>query len=293
MPISSDNGDHITKDEPSQEKHDDGFTIQADAKDVQDFPATEEQIIPEPTVETLSTEKKISLKRDIKCQDCINNKSGQSEIMLEQQKESSLLSIKFSGHCGCPYRIVINQDFELVEHSCASFKPREKVSDSFDYDEFLESDKEIDDIIAIKQVNSAQKLVTVEDQMKMAVKRLAKPLALLIPTTAQKKTEEQLRAEREERMMELTGTEVNLVYLRILEFEKLAASNNGYQIDKFSKELKNLDKGAIIGFIKKINNEFLIAYNEKSQSVRFFNPSKPELEILSREFEKWLRFNRL
>jgi hypothetical protein len=293
MPISSDNGEHIARNDAPQEEHDEGVTIQADAKDVQNSHATEEQINPEQSIETLSAETKISLKRNIKCQDCINNKSGLPEIMLESQKESGLLSIKFSAHCGCPCRIVINQNFELVEHSCASFKPREKISDSFDFDEFLESDKEIDDILVTKQIKPAQRLVTVEDQMKMAVKRLAKPLAILIPTTAQKKTEEQLRAEREERLRELTGTESNLVYLRVLEFEKLAASNNGYQIDKFSKALKNLDKGAIIGFIKKINNEFLIVYNEKSQSVRFFNPSKPVLEILSREFEKWLRFNRL
>ena len=61
----------------------------------------------------------------------------------------------------------------------------------------------------------------------------------------------------------------------------------------FSDRCQDLDKEFIIGFIKKIDNDFLVAYNEERKLVQFFNPSPPELEILSREFEKWLRFNRL
>ncbi|HME54336.1 MAG TPA: hypothetical protein VKM55_19075 [Candidatus Lokiarchaeia archaeon] len=289
----SENDENIAKEDLPQEEHDEGLTIQADAGDEPESSTIAEHAIPEQAVEASSPESRIHLKCSIKCSDCSNNKSLIPEIVLEQKDASGLLTIKFSGRCGCPSRIIINHDFELLEHSCASFKPREHETEAFDFDEFLESDKEIDDILAEKPVKPAQKLVTVEDQMKMAVKRLAKPLALLIPTTAQKKTEEQLRVEREERMRELVGTDVNLVYLRVLEFEKLAASNNSYPIDKFSKSLKDLDKGSIIGFIKKVNNDFLITFNEDSQAIRFFNPSKPELEILSREFEKWLRFNRL
>ena len=279
----SDNGENVAKDDLPQEEHDEGALARAEAARVPELT---------PIVEIPPRSIKPLINGEIKCKACKNNKGGQPEINLEQQA-SGLLEIKFNGHCGCPFRITLNRNFEMVEHSCVSFKPLDQGADSFDFDAFLESDKEIDDIIAEKPAKPAKKLVLIEDLMKMAVKNLARPLVLLIPTTAQKKTEAQLRAEREHRMKELIGTEVNLVYLRVLEFEKHAASNNAYQIDKFCKGLKNLDKGAIIGFIKKVNNDFLIVYDEQAQTVRFFNPSKPELEILSREFEKWLRFNRL
>jgi hypothetical protein len=289
----SDNSDSVVKDDLPHEEHDNSFAIPADASSNQEAPVSNEQPGIEHVVETPPQEIKVAIKCDVKCKDCANNKSGHPEIVLDHQATGGLLTIKFNARCGCPSRVVINQNFELVEHSCTSFRARDIGSDSFDFDEFLESDKEIDDVLVVKPAKPAQKLVSIEETMKAAVKKLAKPLALLIPTTAQKKTEAQLRSEREIRMKELVGTEVNLVYLRVLEFEKLASGTNSFPIDKLCKALKDLDKGAIIGFIKKVNNDFLIEYNEQSQVVRFFNPSKPELEILSREFEKWLRFNRL
>nr|MDO8114752.1 hypothetical protein [Candidatus Sigynarchaeota archaeon] len=228
----------------------------------------------------------------VKCHGCANNIDARLPVVvIQKQKDSNNVIIKFGAQCGHGCQVILNKDLELIDHICSSFKTRGSVDD-FDFDKFLEGQEELDDVLLKKQAKQAAKLVGLEDQMKIAVKKLVKPLAMLIPTTAQKKTEEMLRAEREARLREVVEIDVNIVYLRVLEFEKLAAGNTTYPIDKLCKMLKNLDKTTLVGFIRKINNDFLVTYNEDAQTVRFYNPSKPELEILSREFEKCLRFNR-
>nr|MDO8087481.1 hypothetical protein [Candidatus Sigynarchaeum springense] len=210
--------------------------------------------------------------------------------------DGASVAIKFNPKCGHPCTVVISKSFEITEHICTSFVQKESERDdasSFDFDRFIEGSEELDDFLLKQQTKKASKLVSLEDQMKVAVKKLVKPLAILVPTAVQKKSEAQLRAEREDRLRQLVETEANVIYMRVLEFEKAAMGSNAYPIDKLSKMLKDLDKKYITGFIQKINNDFLISYNEQTQVVRFYNPSKPELEILSREFEKWLRFSRL
>jgi hypothetical protein len=206
------------------------------------------------------------------------------------------VAIKFNPLCGHPCTIVINRAFEIVEHVCTSYLEREEIKASlsdFDFDKFISGSEDLDDFLLKQKTRQASKLVSLEDQMKVAVKKLVKPLAILVPTAVQRKSEAQLRAEREDRLRQVVEVEANLVYLRVLEFEKAATGNNSYPIDKLSKLLKDLDKKYITGFIQKVNNDFLISYSEETQTVRFYSPSKPEVEILSREFEKWLRFNRL
>nr|MDO8115482.1 hypothetical protein [Candidatus Sigynarchaeota archaeon] len=239
-------------------------------------------------------EKKVFSQKKMRCAACANNLDARvNAVILQEQKESETLLITFTIHCGYPCQVIINRNFDLIEQSCTSFVPREITIDTFDFDKFLEGNQELDDVLLKKQVKQAAKMASLEDQMKIAVKKLVKPLGLLIPTTAQKKTQAQLSVERDERLKEFAGIDVNIVYVRVLEFEKLAASGNSWTIDKLCKALKGIDKASIIGFIKKIDNDFLVTYDVDTHIVKFYNPSKPELEILSREFEKWLRFNRL
>lgn len=234
--------------------------------------------------------------KELKCKTCLHCKDERvPAAILQKIDDGKAVVIKFNPQCGHPCTIVINKDFEIEEHICTSYVEQAEstgpISD-FDFDRFISGSEDLDDFLLKQKTRQASKLVTLEDQMKVAVKKLVKPLAILVPTVVQKKTEDQLRAEREDRLRKIVEIEGNIVYLRVLEFEKAAMGNNSYSIDKFSKMLKDLDKKHIIGFIQKINNDFLISYNDKTQTVRFYNPSKPELEILSREFEKWLRFNR-
>ncbi len=242
-------------------------------------------------------EKELPKSRELKCKSCIHCKDERvPAAIFQSMDDGKSIAIKFNPKCGHPCTIVINNSFEITDHVCTSYveKEVEQGGDNvFDFERFIEGSEELDDFLLKQQTKRASRLVSLEDQMKVAVKKLVKPLAMLVPTAVQKKSEAQLRAERDDRLRQIVEIEANVIYLRVLEFEKAAAGGNSYPIDKLSKMLKDLDKRYITGFIQKINNEFLISYSEQTQTVRFYNPSKPELEILSREFEKWLRFNRL
>ncbi len=235
--------------------------------------------------------------KGLKCKSCQRCKDERVPVVILQSMEGERsMAIKFNPQCGRACTIVINSTFEITEHVCTSYIENEatqSTSSDLDLERFIEGGEELDDFLLKQKTKQAGKLVTGEDQMNIAVKKQVKPLAILVPTAVERKSEAQLRAEREDRLRQIIEIEANMVYLRVLEFEKAAIGGDSYQIDKLSKILKDLDKKFITGFIQKINNEFLISYNEKTQTVRFYNPSKPEVEILSREFEKWLRFNRL
>ncbi len=252
----------------------------------------------QPVAEAGQREQRSEVKgKELKCKSCKRCKDGRVPVAIFQPMEGGRgVAIKFSPQCGHACTIVINNAFEITEHVCTSYVEIEAVQiapSDFDFDRFIEGGEELDDFLLKQKTRQAGKLVSLEDQMKVAVKKLVKPLAVLIPTAVERKSEAQLRAEREDRLRQIVETEANMVYLRVLEFEKAAIGGNSYQIDKLSKMLKDLDKRYITGFIQKVNNDFLISYSEKTQTVRFYSPSKPEVEILSREFEKWLRFNRL
>ncbi len=235
--------------------------------------------------------------KKLKCKSCKRCNDERVPVAIFQSMEGGRsVAIRLSPQCGHACTIVINNAFEITEHVCTSYIEAEAAQGTgsdFDFDRFIAGGEELDDFLLRQKTKQTGKLVTLEDQMKVAVKKLAKPLALLVPTGVQRKSEAQLRTERDDRLRLIVEIEANTTYLRVLEFEKAAAGGNSYQIDKLSKMLKSLDKKFIVGFIQKVDNDFLISYNEKTQTVHFYHPSKPELEILSREFEKWLRFNRL
>ncbi|MEX2683093.1 MAG: hypothetical protein Q6373_016000 [Candidatus Sigynarchaeota archaeon] len=236
-------------------------------------------------------------RKELKCKSCKFCMDERVPAAIFQKMDDGVsVAIKVNPKCGHPFTVVINRSFEVIDHVCTSYAQKETPKDDvedFDFDRFIEGSEELDDFLLKQQTRRASKLVSLEDQMKVAVKKLVKPLAILVPTAVQKKSEEQLRAERDDRLRQIVEIEANITYLRVLEFEKAAIGASAYPIEKLSRMLKNLDRKYIIGFIQRINNDFLISYNEKTQTVHFYNPSKPELEILSREFEKWLRFNRL
>jgi hypothetical protein len=235
--------------------------------------------------------------KELKCKSCKLCKDERVPAAIVQPMESGRsVAIKISPQCGHACTIVINNAFEITEHVCTSYievEAGQGTGSDFDFDRFIDGGEELDDFLLKQNTKKVGKLVTLEDQMKVAVKKLVKPLAILVPTAVERKSEAQLRAEREDRLRQILEIEANMVYLRVLEFEKAAIGGISYSIDKLSKMLKDLDKRFITGFIQKVNNDFLISYSEKTQTVRFYSPSKPEVEILSREFEKWLRFNRL
>jgi len=81
--------------------------------------------------------------------------------------------------------------------------------------------------------------------------------------------------------------------MRLLGFEKLASGGKSYKIGEFCKTLKDIDPQVVIDFIKAVDNDMLIAYDEGKGQVVVYELSGPELEIMARQFEKWLRFGRL
>ncbi len=121
---------------------------------------------------------------------------------------------------------------------------------------------------------------------------MKQPLAKLIPTTVEKKTEEDLRRE-EERLKAASSTDSNLVYLRLLAFEKACNGQKTYKVSELSKMLKDLEIDILVGFIQTLDNDFLLAYDEGKKQVTVNEPAPAEVEFMSREFEKWLRFGRL
>ncbi|MFX0101402.1 MAG: hypothetical protein ACFFCS_17640, partial [Candidatus Hodarchaeota archaeon] len=153
------------------------------------------------------------------------------------------------------------------------------MSDDLDVESFLESGLELDlpDESLLEEVTATA---------------AETPLAKLVPTKVEKKTDEEIKAE-EEKLKAAKSSDANLVYLRLLAFEKAASGYNKYKMTDFSKMLKDLDPGTIISFIKELDNEFLIDYDQDKKTVIINDPSPPEVEIISREFEKWLRFGRL
>jgi hypothetical protein len=230
---------------------------------------------------------------EFKCPSCVYRKDGIPGIVLQKRNQGEILSIQLSLNCGHTCDIIINKNLELVSQTCRDYDI------DLDVDKFLEGDAELDTYIGkMAPKHDHAKGDELEHQMLSALQVMnlkfsAKQLSVVIPTKAQLKTEAQIKAEEEKtrQQSELTSTD-NVAYLRVMEFEKLAAGHNSYSIEKFCQALKGIDKAVILSFIKKIDNDFLISYDDKTKMVRFYNPSTPEMEILSRAFEKWIRFNR-
>ncbi|MEX2725872.1 MAG: hypothetical protein Q6353_001355 [Candidatus Sigynarchaeum springense] len=123
---------------------------------------------------------------------------------------------------------------------------------------------------------------------------VAKPAIKLsqISTKVEKKTEEDIKRE-EERHKAQAATESSLVYMRLLAFEKACSVPKTYKIADFCKILKDIDTQTVADFITAVDNDFIIKYDSDKAQVIVSEISGPEMEILSRQFEKWLRFGRL
>ncbi|MFX0100761.1 MAG: hypothetical protein ACFFCS_14390 [Candidatus Hodarchaeota archaeon] len=236
----------------------------------------------------------VATKPRLKCISCLHNYYKKDNFLkLKENKDFGHVSVSFTPDCGYRSEITINKNFEFVEHKCEFYK--KDMLQHVDVDEFLDGDGDLDFLIKSLSRGHRRTLDTHEPDLNLKeIKRPPKKKPVgLIPTEPEFRSEEQDAQVEAEMLSKMIETDDNLPYLRILAFEKLAVGQNAYDIDDFSEKLKNLDKELIIGFIEKIDNEFLISYSEEKKAVHFFNPSSPEIEILSREFEKWLRFNRL
>src|SRR5271157_5222073 len=113
-----------------------------------------------------------------------------------------------------------------------------------------------------------------------------------ISTRVEKKSAAELKKE-EDKLKEAASSESSLVYMRLLGFEKLASVGKTYKLGEFCKTLKDIEPQVVIDFVKSVDNDILIAYDENKGQVVVSDLSGPELEIMSRQFEKWLRFGRL
>ncbi|NMC07918.1 MAG: hypothetical protein GYA24_22110 [Candidatus Lokiarchaeota archaeon] len=125
-------------------------------------------------------------------------------------------------------------------------------------------------------------------------KSVAKPAIKLsqISTKVEKKSEADLKRE-EERQKAQAATESSLVYMRLLAFEKACSIPKNFKVSDLSKMLKDLDPQVLIDFITAVDNDFIIKYDDDKKQVVVSEISGPEMEILTRQFEKWLRFGRL
>ena len=253
----------------------------------------------ENTLTELKADEKTSLdnineQRDntIKCETCIYNTNKRSFISIQKINDDKALAISFDMRCNLPSRLIIKDDLTIIAHQCADYIEDIDLTFNDEVEEVPGSTILKTRPKKVEEKKSSSLVHQMKSAMSVINMKLSRPLALAIPTGVEKKSEEQIKAEREREIQYQQETGDNLPYLRVLEFEKLARGHNKYQIDKFCKALRDLDKKTILSFITRIDNEFLISYDKKTESVRFYNPSEPELEILSRAFEKWLRFRR-
>jgi hypothetical protein len=122
--------------------------------------------------------------------------------------------------------------------------------------------------------------------------QFAQPLTKLIPTRVQKKSAADLKREAD-RLKEETSGNSGLVYLRLLAFEKALGGSNKYKLGEFCKMLKDIEPQTVIDFIKAFDNDMLIDYDEGKGQVFIGEPSEPEIAIMSRKFESWLRFGKV
>jgi len=168
------------------------------------------------------------------------------------------------------------------------------VSGEFDVDDFLKGLDEKPAVAApVPQIPRLAPPASpvVDEQEGVSVLKPAIRLSQ-ISTKVEKKSEEELKKEAE-RLKAQAASDSSLVYLRLLGFEKAASVGKAYKIADFCKMLKDLDHQAVIDFIKAVDNDMLISFDDDKQQVIVSELSGPELEIMNRQFEKWLRFGRL
>lgn len=113
-----------------------------------------------------------------------------------------------------------------------------------------------------------------------------------ISTKVEKKSDADLKRE-EERQRAQAASESSLVYMRLLAFEKACSIPKSFKLADISRMLKDLDPQIIANFVVAVDNDFIIKYDNEKEQVVISEISGPEMEILSRQFEKWLRFGRL
>jgi len=185
--------------------------------------------------------------------------------------------------------------FDTIDHEI-----EQTVGGEFDLDKFLDSglDLAAPGVPSIPvsapvttpkaHVNAVTAAIGKEDEV------VSKPAIKLsqISTKVEKKTEEDLKRE-EERQKAQAATESSLVYMRLLAFEKACSVPKAFKLGDFCKLLKDIDQQTIANFILAVDNDFIIKYDSEKEQVIVSEISGPEMEILSRQFEKWLRFGRL
>lgn len=224
-------------------------------------------------------------KVDVKCPTCGEEfKIDLPNILIEDEniKEVGKLGLKLA--CGHYVEILLDKNFKIGGENQAFARPmEEKTAVDFDVDAFLAGKEEIEDLFPSLDLE----WVGVGGKAKFQ-----KPLAELIPTTPEMKTEEQVQAEQEEIEQELL-TDKGKLNMRVMKFEEALKKNDSIDIKKFSKALDCLDQETIIGFVKAFDNGLLLSYNEKKKKIIIEAAAKPEIHIITQKFEKWLRFGRI
>ncbi len=171
------------------------------------------------------------------------------------------------------------------------------VAGDFDLDNFLESGLDLA-APGVPTINVAAPVTRPPAPAPPAVGEeengAAKPAIKVsqISTKVEKKSDADLKRE-EERQKAQAASESSLVYMRLLAFEKACSIPKTFKLADFCRMLKDVDQQTIANFIVAVDNDFIIKYDNEKAQVVVSEISGPEMEILSRQFEKWLRFGRL
>nr|MDO8112994.1 hypothetical protein [Candidatus Sigynarchaeota archaeon] len=224
-------------------------------------------------------------KVDVTCPTCSKQfKIELPNILIEDEniKEVGKLGLKLA--CGHYVEILLDKNFKIGGDNKAFARPmEEKAPVDFDVDAFLAGKEEVEDLFPSLDLE----WVGVGGKPKFQ-----KPLAELIPTKPEMKTEEQMQKEKEEIEKDL-HTDKGMLNARVARFEDVLKKNDSIDIKKFSKALNDLEPDSIIGFVKAFDNGLLLAYDEKAKKVLIRAEAKPEIHIIGQKFEKWLRFGRI
>jgi hypothetical protein len=179
--------------------------------------------------------------------------------------------------------ILLDKNFKVDGENTAFARLMEEQKVDFDVDAFLNSKEEIEDLFPGLDLEwiGVGRAPTFE-----------KSISELVPTKPEMKSDEQVDREKAEIEQEL-ATDKGKVNFRVLKFEEVLQKNDSIDLNRFAKILKDVDPAVITGFVAAMGNEMLLACDAMGKKVFINADAKPEIKIITGQFERWLRFGKL